>query len=76
MTARTRGIIAALLGPKDHEIGCDECFDVLDAYVDREAAGLDAEAATPGMRAHLAGCPACREDHESLRALVTADQRA
>ncbi len=27
----------------------------------------------PGMAAHLVGCPACREDHESLRALVGGD---
>jgi len=25
----------------------------------------------PGMREHLTGCPACREEHESLRALLT-----
>jgi hypothetical protein len=25
------------------------------------------------MRAHLEGCPACKEDHESLLALVAAD---
>ena len=24
------------------------------------------------LRAHLDGCPACREEHESLRALVAA----
>ncbi len=28
----------------------------------------------PGMRAHLEGCPACREDHESLRAFVAAER--
>jgi anti-sigma factor RsiW len=28
----------------------------------------------PGMRAHLEGCPACREDHESLRELVRSDR--
>ena len=32
--------------------------------------GGDADAAVPGMRAHLEGCPACAEDHESLRALL------
>jgi anti-sigma factor RsiW len=26
------------------------------------------------MRAHLEGCPACREDHESLKALVASTQ--
>jgi hypothetical protein len=29
-----------------------------------------AGAIIPGLRAHLAGCPACREEHESLRELV------
>jgi hypothetical protein len=26
------------------------------------------------LRAHLDGCPACREEHESLRALVSGEQ--
>ncbi len=62
--------LRALLGPGRPEIGCDECFDELDRYVNVELAGGDAEAAVPGMGAHLDGCPACREDHESLRALA------
>jgi hypothetical protein len=59
-----------LLGPAEPEVGCDVCFAELDRYVELELKGLDADAAIPGLRAHLAGCPACREDHESLRALV------
>ena len=62
-----------LLGPTGHELTCDQCFEMLDEYVDLEAAGSDADARVPGMRAHLDGCPACREEHESLRALVSAD---
>jgi hypothetical protein len=34
----------------------------------------DADAAIPGLRAHLDGCPACREEHESLKALVGGEQ--
>jgi anti-sigma factor RsiW len=63
-----------LLGPVDPEVGCDDCFDQLDRYVELELAGQDAERAIPGLRAHLAGCPACREEHESLRALVGSEQ--
>ena len=63
-----------LLGPDRPEIGCDECFEKLDRYVDLALAGHDANVAIPGMQAHLVGCPACREDHESLRALVGAEQ--
>ncbi len=63
-------VLGRLLGPAEPELGCDECFEELDRYVELELAGGDADAAIPGLRAHLAGCPACREEHESLRALV------
>jgi hypothetical protein len=45
-------------------------FHQLDRYVELELAGQDPEAVIPGLRAHLAGCPAYREEHASLRALV------
>jgi hypothetical protein len=66
--------LGRLLGPAAPEIDCDACFEELDRYVELEAAGADADAAVPGLRAHLAGCPACREEHESLRALLAADE--
>jgi anti-sigma factor RsiW len=65
--------LARLLGPAEPEVGCDTCFAELDRYVELELAGADANAAVPGLRAHLAGCPACAEEHESLRALVAAE---
>ena len=67
---RQRELVARLLGPAGPEVSCDECFELLDEYVDIELAGDDPAARLPGMRAHLDGCPACREDHESLRDLV------
>jgi hypothetical protein len=71
---RASDLLGRLLGPDGPEIGCDECFDVLDRYVELEVAGKDADAAVPGLRAHLEGCPACREEHESLRALVSGER--
>lgn len=62
-----------LVGPAGPEVGCDACFDELDRFVELELAGADVDAELPGFRAHLAGCPACREEHESLRALVAGD---
>jgi anti-sigma factor RsiW len=73
---REREILRRLLGPRAREIGCDECFELLDAYVDLELAGRDADTAVPGLRAHLEGCPACAEDYESLRALAAAGDDA
>jgi hypothetical protein len=66
--------IARLLGPGQPEVGCDTCFAELDRYVELETAGGDADAAIPGLRAHLDGCPACREEHDSLRALVETER--
>jgi hypothetical protein len=69
-------LLKRLLGPAGPEISCEECFEQLDRYVEIELSGADADAAVPGMSAHLDGCPACAEDHRSLRALVEAEQRA
>jgi hypothetical protein len=66
--------LGRLLGPAEAEVGCEACFDELDRYVELELAGKDADAAIPGLRAHLDGCPACREEHESLYALVSGEQ--
>jgi hypothetical protein len=62
-----------LLGPSDRELGCDECFDRLDEFVELELAGVDADTRIPGMRAHLDGCSACREDHDALHQLASED---
>jgi anti-sigma factor RsiW len=67
------GTLRRLLGPGEPEVSCEVCFAQLDAYVDAEVLGQDADAAVPGMRAHLAGCPACADEHESLKALVTSE---
>lgn len=63
-----------LLGPSGPEVGCDECFELLDRYVELELAGEDAMARIPGFRAHLDGCSACREEHDSLLALVAPER--
>jgi hypothetical protein len=72
MSISDRGheLLRHVLGPSGPEVTCEECFELLDEYVDLELAGQDADRRLPGMRAHLQGCPACYEDHESLRDLV------
>ena len=70
----TRRALGRLLGPAEPEVGCDVCFDQLDRYVELELAGANVDTEIPGLRAHLAGCPACREEHDSLYALVSGDR--
>jgi len=66
-------LLGRLLGPADPEIGCDACFEELDRYVELQLAGEDVDSALPGFRAHLEGCPACREEHDSLYAFVAGE---
>jgi hypothetical protein len=66
-------LLARALGPAGPELTCEQCFDELDRYVELERGGADADAAVPGMRAHLQGCPACAEDRRSLLALLDAE---
>ncbi|PKW00249.1 hypothetical protein ATK30_0346 [Amycolatopsis echigonensis] len=53
-------------------LSCDECFDQIDGYVD----GLFQDERDPAeaMRVHLARCPACCEEAESLISLAAEDQ--
>lgn len=69
--SRENRLIGRLLGPAGPELSCERCFEELDRYVELELSGVDADAVIPGMRAHLQGCSACAEDHESLRAMVS-----
>ena len=72
--ARHTDLLRRLLGPSGLELSCDECFELLDRYVELEAAGAAADQAIPGMGAHLKGCAACHEEHSSLLALVQSER--
>lgn len=71
--SRPADLLSRLLGPRGPELTCEACFEHLDRYVELELAGADADATVPGMRAHLEGCPACHEDHDSLAAMVGSE---
>lgn len=64
--------IKRLLGPPQRELLCDECFEKLDQYVDLELSNGAPDEKIPGMRPHLDGCPACHEEYDSLRELVSS----
>lgn len=68
------GSLDRLLGPVGPEVGCDECFELLDEYVELELAGLDPDQHLAGLRAHFVGCRACREEHEALLELASAEE--
>jgi hypothetical protein len=71
--ARSSDLLGRLLGPVEPELTCEECFEQIDRYAELAFRGRDADAEVPGMQAHLEGCPACREEYESLAALLRSD---
>jgi hypothetical protein len=73
--AAARGrLLAGVLGPGEPELGCEECFDQVDRYVELELQGRDAAAEMPLLHTHLVGCPACREEHDDLLEFTRSQQ--
>ena len=63
-------VLVRLLGPGERELGCDECFDELDRYVELELAGASSRTGSyPGWR-HT--CAAARPARRSTRACATS----
>jgi len=54
----------------EHEIGCAECFRLLDQFVDLTLAGRKAAEAMPLVQEHLDRCGDCREEFEALLAAL------
>jgi hypothetical protein len=57
-----RGIITA----RPDELGCEECFEEVDRFVEMNLAGKDAAEAMPLVQDHLERCRECREEFEAL----------
>ena len=54
------------------EIGCGECFEELDRFVELELAGMNAAQALPLVKDHLDRCGNCREEFDALKAALIA----
>ncbi len=54
---------------------CDVMRRNLDLYVDDELEGRDAAGRQPALWAHLQGCATCRQEHDTLLALLKAELR-
>ena len=63
-----RGIITT----RPDEIGCDECFEQLDRFVEMALADKNATEAMPLVQDHLERCHDCREEFEALLAALRA----
>ncbi len=58
------------------EIGCDECFEQVDRFIEMELSGMNAARAMPLVQEHLKMCGECREEFEALLASLRATEEA
>ena len=70
--AKLKRMVRDIVTSSPEEIGCDECFEQLDRFVELELAGKNAAQALPLVQGHLDRCHNCREEFEALLAAVRA----
>lgn len=66
--------VTSLIAVTEPWLSCDGCFDSLDECVDDLVDGADR--IDEPLRVHLARCPACLEETETLLILAAEDQQA
>jgi hypothetical protein len=70
--AALKRMVRKILTARPDEIGCDECFEQLDRFVEMTLAGKNAAEAMPLVQDHLERCGDCREEFEALLAALRA----
>jgi len=70
--AKLKRLVRDIVTASPQEIGCDECFEQLDRFVELELAGKNAAQALPLVQDHLGRCDNCREEFEALLAALRA----
>ena len=65
-------MVHEITNTRPDEIGCDECFEQLDRFVEMKLAGKNAAEAMPLVQDHLERCDDCREEFEALLAALRA----
>jgi hypothetical protein len=69
---KLKRMVRDIITARPDEIGCDECFEQLDRFVELELAGKNAAEAMPLVHDHLDRCGNCREEFEALLAALRA----
>jgi hypothetical protein len=70
--AKLKRLVRDIVTASPDEIGCEECFEQLDRFVELELAGKNAAEALPLVQDHLDRCDNCREEFEALLAALQA----
>jgi hypothetical protein len=74
--ARLSWLLRIIFTERSDEIGCDECFEVVDTFAEFKLAGRGAAEAMPLVQDHLERCPPCRQEFEALLDALRAVSRS
>jgi hypothetical protein len=66
-------LVRAVAETRESEIGCDECFELMDLFAEIEFSGSDAATMMPLVHDHLRKCEDCHEMYEALLMAVGAE---
>ena len=69
------GFLHVLETLEAEEISCDELYEKLDQYVEREVDKKDAALLMPLMREHLDTCTDCCEEYEALLHIIQENEQ-
>lgn len=65
-------MVRSIASTKPVEIGCEECFEQVDQFVELQLQGKNAAEAMPLVQDHLDRCNGCREEFEALLDCIRA----
>ena len=71
-----RMLLREIAETREVEIGCDECFEQVDRFVEMKISGLNTAQAMPLVQEHLEICGECREEFEALLLALRATEEA
>lgn len=59
-------LVRVVAETRETELGCDECFERLDSFVEAELSGVEASSVMPLVGDHLNKCEDCHGKFEAL----------
>jgi hypothetical protein len=74
-TSKLHAMLQLLAATREDEIGCSDCWDQLDCFVEQLLAGRQPAELMPLVQQHIEMCGDCREEYEALREALAAGQQ-
>jgi hypothetical protein len=63
---KIEAMVKAIMNTVDNEIGCADCFSVLDQFIDLKSQGKNASEIMPLVQDHLERCRDCHEEYDAI----------